>query len=789
MRYDGYEVFLFLILAISLSIAFFGRVADNRVILDSGVVLVLVVFAALMLVWFSSLKEGFVAVAPPSLDAKHAFRADAAADGAERAAPSAAATKAPPKGPMASTFAAATAAAGAALTAQQATLLALAASRTPSGGNHNHNSSNSNSNSNRKTPYTRPIRPDDYHEADKPLTMPDGVVLFYSAFDAKSYAGKGSKTWTNIAPPHALQTCVNEDLDITMDSVPASFSPYTGIAMNTSQFTGPLSSQIGVDGRGSFSFFFAVKMDYSRSASILSPTERAIEIIKVYANTFTNNGFSVFIESPQQGAYQFIQSPETAMFPTTFGIRYGRDTVMQSVDTTMMYSSMMYVFLLTKSGSTLTLQMGSEKDTHLTTVLQGSYRPQVPEDVLLSNRKAVLNRYRNLLGATFAAGFYPRSLSNDDGVAVLLYFVQQRYMASDLYKSRKKAWDDAQNAFHQRTKCPLDVATCNACSGISDWSNVFSVIHDMDDACRAALGAYCTANPDDATFCACFDKSRNNASMYGSTTCAQWRNLLLEDPNDTSKMVRDINALRDDDALYACKRYKDVCADTCPKCPACPACPEAKDSPRAARSPSPAAPKCKAPEPAPPPKCKVPVPVKKEEKCDDSSYSSESESEHSDSSSSEEEEESEPASSSSSDSDEEEQAPPPRRRHPKHQPPSPSPPPQQRKPMAPPQNQHEPQHRPRDNNNPPPDMSMKTADLSNRIDRIVKDLDTNLLKKPYQGIADNMDAMGKAPLDPLHGDFKNIGPRNTMMDDPMAMAAGQKSGGGGGFMGWLMGRG
>ena len=84
---------------------------------------------------------------------------------------------------------------------------------------------------------------------------------------------------------------------------------------------------------------------------------------------------------------------------------------------------------------------------------------------------------------------------------------------------------------------------------------------------------------------------------------------------------------------------------------------------------------------------------------------------------------------------------------------------------------------------------MKTADLSNRIDRIVKDLDTNLLKKPYQGIADNMDAMGKAPLDPLHGDFKNIGPRNTMMDDPMAMAAGQKSGGGGGFMGWLMGRG
>jgi hypothetical protein len=385
------------------------------------------------------------------------------------------------------------------------------------------------------------------------------LVLLYDAFNPLSF--NGSTTWKNIASSNNnKESCVDKkskDLTLTLKIDP--FDAFTGINLARNAISGPDSSEMGLDARSSSTHFVYMRPDAMTSVDTLAPR---IDLLKLYANTTTNNGFQLFLEpqAPVLGAV-------TKAFSMIIGARFGSGTEFKS-RRIVLDPAIHYLITLVKNGNILTIYLDGAE------IAAGKYQQVSNEDVLLSNRPLQVNRLGQLKGSVHAIGFYKRALSTVEIAMLNSHFQASLEETSPEFKERKKAYEDLLNKIKKAKACPLDSKTCSLCSGVKDWSDFFGVVHGMDDACRLALSSYCQKNPGDARFCKCFDSK--DVTTYNSTSCVQWRAMLGE---DGTKRMRDIDALKGDEASEMCKKY---CPCVCPeqeKCPEPVKCPKVPKSP------------------------------------------------------------------------------------------------------------------------------------------------------------------------------------------------------------------
>ncbi len=417
---------------------------------------------------------------------------------------------------------------------------------------------------------------DEYDDAPgtaKPVMPVDGLKLLYDACRASSY--NGENVLKNVAPKASTQfnsqgSCATgRDSDLKLSKAPGrdEFEPRSGVRTYMNVATGPDSSTLGIDARSSFTVFLHVRFDAVAPSPLSGPPTR-ISLLKLYANTQTNNGLEVSLEVPPPSS-----SPG---FYASFSARFGKDFELRSAPpATLVDPGKPYVLTVIKNVNDLRIYFDGEN------VAAGTYQPSASEDVLLSNRPVTLNRTGALQGSLFAFGVYARALGPTEVLALAEFRRRELYMLSPEYIARKAAYIKMCLDVRNAKLCPLDAATCEACRGsVKDWSDVFGVMGSMDFKCRKAMAAFCSAHPGDKRFCRCFDKS--DAATYDSPGCVQWRGFLNYDP---SKRTRDIDSLDDDDTSYVCAKYcpRPKCPE-CPKCPERPKCPECPKPKRRNRS-------------------------------------------------------------------------------------------------------------------------------------------------------------------------------------------------------------
>lgn len=590
----------------------------------------------------------------------------------------------------------------------------------------------------------------------------DGLTLLYSAFDPASYPRSGA-TWLNVAKPTQAQLAqcarAEDDLNMSLSSQPYDFDPHAGLALHNNTLTGPKSYRLGIDARASFTAFIQLRPD-AMTGALLTDTVKHIELLKTYANTYSNNGFHLYVV-PLQAAVV----AGSAMFTVQVGARYGHEFELAPSGPTLLDPSRVYTLTLTKAGSTLSLHLASDADSVPALLAQGTYQQRASEDVLLSNREMVINRYRNARGALFAVGFYSRALGDAERMALHAYLLQQREMASPAYQGRKRVFEELHAELDAKRACPLGVETCDACASVDDWSSVFHVVHTMDERCRLALGGYCRDKANaDTEFCPCFNEA---GPEYGTVRCQQWRAFLTEERG--GKRMRDIDDLHPDDARFVCNKHKDAC----PACAACPSCPVAEkasskydddgDACSHCSSSSDEEEECGSSCSVSTRKCRAPRrrsrrrrhhhrsssrrrTTRRRSKKDDDEEDEEDEDED------EEEDEKD------DDQEEEEKGTAAAAAAPKE--------------------------------NKAAKKSAAAAaggklDVTGALDKMVRDLDSSLLKPPHENVSNAMDLFsrgkGDKPLDPKHGDFSG------MAREPAPKPAAAAASGGGGFLSWLFG--
>jgi hypothetical protein len=402
-------------------------------------------------------------------------------------------------------------------------------------------SNNNNNNNNNRCDNGR--RDDDDHDDDilprpaLPMST-DNLKLFYSVFAKDSLE---RTLWHNASPKQPVDaTCpkltkLSLSLQLVIDPV---VSKYTGVRLLNNTMVGPMSYLTGLDANSDFAFFFMWKPE---STSVAPGT--SVPIVNTYANTYTNNGFAV----------ELVYRSKTA-----FEVKATYGSKLQIVsDKTEFTNETLCLLTLVKQGATLSAFVnrrdGSAAQMESTLLCNGA----VDEgDISYSNKEIVINRKATLAGSVYALGLYSRALTETDRYILFAYLAWQLDAAQPAHLEKVKAKRELLVKVNEFRICPMDATTCAACSGITDWRDVFNVTQNLTDRCREAIHKFCKDNPRHPA-CSCYVV---NSSNYTSSTCRSWRNFLLHDPN--KQRIRDLEKLDEDDVRFVCSKYKDRCCPT-----------------------------------------------------------------------------------------------------------------------------------------------------------------------------------------------------------------------------------
>lgn len=124
----------------------------------------------------------------------------------------------------------------------------------------------------------------------------------------------------------------------------------------------------------------------------------------------------------------------------------------------------------------------------------------VPDDALLyNNQHVMINADKAILGNILTFGMFDMALVTQDEALICSH-----YQALLLQKTpaMQLALSTAASAT-QLLACPYDAVTCDACSSVTSWANMFNIA-DGGSACLKAIDTFCTENPTHAS-CDCYN--------------------------------------------------------------------------------------------------------------------------------------------------------------------------------------------------------------------------------------------------------------------------------------------
>lgn len=368
-----------------------------------------------------------------------------------------------------------------------------------------------------------------------------GLTLYYSTFSKDSYT-KASRTWTNISPLlKDGSTCPDVPFDRThlqMLNAPAD-ELRKGVYLGTNVLTGPKSYHMGIDGNASFSFFALLNLDIANNQQI---TE--YELLKTFANTDNNNGFSVLLA---------LTDPSQSRGRVRVSI--GSKVIESAVIT--LRPDLTYFIAVVKVNGAFTVAVSSEQNPSDLQKPMEVMRVQNIEDIDFTNKEMQMNRRANIAGRLYATGFYNRALSSDDLLKLSTHLFGEMKKASEEYLQYQYTLNTLKAQLDLLKVCPLPGDICTACSEVQDWSNFFTVINTAREPCLKAISTFCDKNPTHS-YCMCWNPAY---PLTNSSVCQNVRNYFKIgiQPNV------DLNNLTDTQLAFVRSKYMD---SICPRVPA-----------------------------------------------------------------------------------------------------------------------------------------------------------------------------------------------------------------------------
>ena len=344
------------------------------------------------------------------------------------------------------------------------------------------------------------------------------LTLYYSCFSSSSYP-HNSRKWYNIAPFFSSPQSVCPD--VTMDDTnmffleAPSFSRDNGFGLGINKIIGPQCYRMGFYANDSFTIFFTIKFDS------FSQSDKPFEILKLFANTASNNGISLQIEK------EFSVNNELVSVKMNF--TFGTST--WQLDMPSINKAYVYFFVIMKNNQGIKINVypniGDVSSTPSFVINALAVNTEANSDVLLSNKEMIINSQQNLQAHIYNFGVFNRAIQDHTISDLYLSIQTEIQKGNQLLQDLAATITNLQNQLANKGKCPYDNTTCAACSAVKDWTNVSSIILNATPECLQAINAYCTKNPSN-NICSCWNpqnilsqtnQCRSYVSIFSGQSC------------------------------------------------------------------------------------------------------------------------------------------------------------------------------------------------------------------------------------------------------------------------------
>jgi hypothetical protein len=337
------------------------------------------------------------------------------------------------------------------------------------------------------------------------------LVQYFTIYDDASYKD-GRKTWQSLVKNNEQKDC---DTRLLFSKYP-SFFLQNGISLFDNIVKGPLSNTTGIK----FGKPFTVCIAFI-PGQLVKSDEGNIEIIKSYANTSNNNGYSLYIPrssiTTDGGAnfgslfFQFADNE-----PVACKLSAKDDKINFPINT------LCFFVIVRTSDKVRVLYMNEKEDK----VNELASIPTTATDATFSNKQMYVNRFGNWNANLLNIAMYN---SNLDDIAVLKYYMYIKDLYTKYnnpaYLETVAKFEEAMNKAKELRSCPFPIPVCKSCSTIKDWSNMNDILN-APSKCKKEIGNFCSKNPEHS-FCYCWDKSN---SKYESQTCQLMRAMFSGNP-------------------------------------------------------------------------------------------------------------------------------------------------------------------------------------------------------------------------------------------------------------------
>lgn len=335
-----------------------------------------------------------------------------------------------------------------------------------------------------------------------------------------STLGKGTvddEKWVNLADPVrslALQNAGNLQTNRSLRTL-------------SNEMEGPPSHDIGLRGEDSFTLLWHAAFPRMAAAT----ADFKCPLFEAFANTHTNTGFRVELQGVLNPSntmeFYVVYSQGTKGTEGPYTCRWQLREVLASPMT----------YALIRDANNITLRVVGVKDLPV-------FDDAPIEDILLSNRRVVLNR-----GGKLDADIYVFAVVHE---AVPADFVQRfdKYVMDRkniITEAAQRLVKDKEMA-EKKKKCPLlEEDICKyECAEVKDWTNAFDVMTNATPLCKSKLLTYCQTydNGDPDNICSgCFlEKNKDSEKCKNLKTFLEDKTMSADKCN-TVAPVRERNAL------------------------------------------------------------------------------------------------------------------------------------------------------------------------------------------------------------------------------------------------------
>jgi len=351
---------------------------------------------------------------------------------------------------------------------------------------------------------TEPVIVRDKNAYNEPLSdISQSMQLYVSVYSADSYSGYG-KTWYNLAKQSSATQCTPQGEMATRDFTLTDASQFTkdhGMSVSKSQINGPMSWATGIKGSAEFTTFILCRHATSMSTKV--------NLFTLYGNTSSNIGLALNIKDVAQGPVN------TGRLSVVFAGDVYDSKMIVPLD-----SDVLYMYVITKAATTITVQVASSVSQDMKEVLNANLKTP---DVLFSNKAMCLNCNGYWNGYIKGIGMYNIALDKSRLSKVKDHMFLEEKKQDDVFATAQRRTTDLHTALNAIKACPYDQQTCNQCE-ITDWSKVDAILN-APLSCRSGIHKYCDVHPKDPA-CRCWDK---NSDMYKASQCQNWRNVFTNE--------------------------------------------------------------------------------------------------------------------------------------------------------------------------------------------------------------------------------------------------------------------